>query len=173
MKGYPSMCRQGVGVAGLMVAAVLACTVVGAAGRPAAAQDLSGSYRTADGRVEHTFQPEADYSATVVVGTRILSFSGLYQEGKSVCLATSPDRRKGGVGNVLLYIGGNECCLAFRPISDKMAVTRIGMMGDTHGPGFFLCHDQMLERSRVGAPPPPPEPPMSTARPRTLVPGGK
>lgn len=141
------------------------------AAAPALAQDLTGSYVSADGRVRHTFETFADYAATVTVGNRVLAIRGFYQEGENVCLVTSPDPRKGGAGNVLLYVGGNQCCLQVRPVWDKVVVTKVGMTGDGHGPGYFLCNDQTLNRTSIGGPPPEQVPPVSTARPRTLLPG--
>jgi hypothetical protein len=142
----------------------------GAANSVAAAQGPSGDYRSFDGRVQHSFDPFANYAATVVVGTRFLSFSGIYQDGKNVCFVNGPRGSGGGAGNVLLYVGGNECCLRFRPIYDKVIVTKVGMTGDAHGPGYFLCTNQTLRRTGAPPPEPPPVPPMSTARPRLLVP---
>ena len=138
--------------------------------QPAAAQDLLGSYLSADGRVLHRFNSAADYTATVRAGSHVLTFKGVYQEGRNVCLLSGPDPRKGGAGNVLLYVGENRCCLAFRPIADKMLVTKVGMEGDRHGPGYFLCNDQMLRLTSVGQPLFPPEPPYATSTPRTLLP---
>ena len=152
------------------IAAAAGAVALGGAVPAASAQELSGRYETLDGRVQHDFQASSVYRAQVFTPERILSFKGLYQQGENVCLAGIQGDATGGTGNLLLYVGDNECCLEFRRIADKFAVTKKGMTGDKLGPGLFLCRHHFVKYIGRGGAAPPAASSSSPSAPRQLQP---
>jgi hypothetical protein len=44
----------------------------------------------------------------------------------------------------IIYVGEAQCCLDFRQISNKFAVSMIAVSGT--GVGYMLCHNQILQK---------------------------
>ena len=100
---------------------------------------LQGFYRSLNGKFGHSFKASGDYSATAFEVNE--SADGLFQQGEGICWKNLSD---GGrtAGNVLLYIDQVQCCLEFRAISDKYAVSEVWVQGT--GPGYRFCRNQVV-----------------------------
>ncbi|MGI8853582.1 MAG: hypothetical protein ACR2GC_09905 [Methyloceanibacter sp.] len=109
---------------------------------PASAEPiLQGFYKSLDGKFGHNFKSSGDYSVTIFDGAMNESANGLFQQVEGLCWSEP----RGGpriLGNVLLYIDQVQCCLKFRAISDKYAVTKVWVKGT--GLGYGICTNQVV-----------------------------
>ena len=107
------------------------------------APSISGAYVSLDGKYGHDFKSSGDYSG-VIKEEKEYSVTGVYELGDQICWSANQDGTKTATGNVILYLGELQCCLEFRQISKKFAVSEIWAKGT--GVGYRLCHNQVLQR---------------------------
>jgi hypothetical protein len=105
---------------------------------------LAGEYISLDGQYKHNFKATGDYWGSATYSGKEHSGSGLYEQGSDICWIENKDGSKGAAGNIVFYVGEVQCCLQFRQISDKYAVSKIWVKGT--GVGYALCQNQVLRK---------------------------
>ncbi|MEJ1407110.1 MAG: hypothetical protein Q2484_17025 [Candidatus Sedimenticola sp. (ex Thyasira tokunagai)] len=103
----------------------------------------TGKYESLDGKYKHEFKASGDYSGAAKL-SKTYSGTGLYEKASEICWVPKKDGTKGATGNVILYVGEAQCCLEFRQISNKFAVSKIWVKGT--GTGYVLCQNQVLQK---------------------------
>jgi hypothetical protein len=109
------------------------------------APTISGKYVSLNGKYKHDFKPSGDYSG-VAKHEKEQSGTGLYEQADEICWLPKNDGSKGPTGNVIIYVGEAQCCLEFKQISNKFAVSKIWIKGT--GVGYALCHNQVLQKQK-------------------------
>jgi hypothetical protein len=107
---------------------------------------VAGKYESLDGQFQHDFKVSGDYRGLAKHSGKDYSGIGLYEQGSEICWFPNKDGTKGSTGNIVLYIGEAQCCLEFRQISGKFAVSKIWVKGT--GAGYALCSNQVLRKSK-------------------------
>lgn len=108
---------------------------------------ISGELESHDGKFKHNFKASGDYWGQVKSKDfDPSSVSGVFEQGNGICWNSLANGSKGASGNVLIYVEEVQCCLEFREISNKFAVSKVWVKGT--GTGYALCNNQVLTKKK-------------------------